>query len=154
GNSGISTVVAGNSCRTASRPHKSVCEKRLGSTQEPRLLPRVPAKQHPSATVPVSCANWSCPVLSGPTQETDMKKALLLATVLGLFGAPVLAQQSPTGQSSGGPARAGTPGQVTAPAPGGAVAPGDTSTKAATPTAPQRAKTKKAKTPKKAKKAT
>ena len=83
-----------------------------------------------------------------------MKKALLLATVLGLFGAPVWAQQSPTGQSSGGPARAGTAGQVTAPAPGGAVAPGDTSTKAAAPTTPQRAKAKKAKTPKKAKKVT
>ena len=81
-----------------------------------------------------------------------MKKALLFATVLGLCGAPVLAQQSPTGQSSGGPARAGTPGQVTAPPPGAAVAPGDTGMKAAAPSARPAKKTKKSKA-KKAKKA-
>jgi hypothetical protein len=69
-----------------------------------------------------------------------MKKALLFAAAVGLFGAPVLAQQSPTGQSSGGPARVGTPGQVSTPAPGGAVAPGDTGMKAAAPTTPRRAK--------------
>ena len=80
-----------------------------------------------------------------------MKKALLFATVLGLCGAPVLAQQSPTGQSSGGPARVGTPGQVTAPAPGGAVAPADTGMRAAAPTASRGAK--KAKKPRKAKRA-
>ena len=77
-----------------------------------------------------------------------MKRTFLLATVLALCGAPVLAQQSPTGQSSGGPARAGTPGQVTAPAPGAAVAPGDTGMRAAAPTT----RTKKAKKAKKAKK--
>ena len=77
-----------------------------------------------------------------------MKNALLFAAVLGFFGAPVLAQQSPTGQSSGGPARVGTPGQVSPPAPGGAVAPGDTGMKAAAPTTSRpakKAKKKKAK---------
>ena len=81
-----------------------------------------------------------------------MKRTFLLATVLALCGAPVLAQQSPTGQSSGGPARVGTPGQVTAPAPGAAVAPGDTGVKAAAPTT--RGRVKKAKKSKKAKKTT
>jgi hypothetical protein len=41
-----------------------------------------------------------------------MKKALLIAAALGALSLPALAQQSPTGQSSGGPARVGTPGQV------------------------------------------
>ncbi|HEV7874759.1 MAG TPA: hypothetical protein VGO82_11575 [Enterovirga sp.] len=41
-----------------------------------------------------------------------MKKALLIAAALGALSLPALAQQSPTGQSSGGPARAGVPGQV------------------------------------------
>ena len=40
-----------------------------------------------------------------------MKKALLLAAGLAFLAAPALAQQSPTGQSSGGPARMGNPGE-------------------------------------------
>ena len=47
-----------------------------------------------------------------------MKKALLFAGALALFGAPAFAQQSPTGQSSGGPARVGIPGQVDGGVPG------------------------------------
>ena len=40
-----------------------------------------------------------------------MKKALLLAAGLAFLAAPAFAQQSPTGQSSGGPARMGNPGE-------------------------------------------
>jgi hypothetical protein len=72
-----------------------------------------------------------------------MKRALLFAAALGFFSAPVLAQQSPTGQSSGGPARVGIPGQVTPSAPGGAEAvPATRPKKASKPK-----KAKKAKTP-------
>ena len=42
-----------------------------------------------------------------------MRKALFVLTTLCLFGVPALAQQSPTGQSSGGPLRQGSPGQAT-----------------------------------------
>jgi len=48
-----------------------------------------------------------------------MRKTLFVLTTVCLFGAPAFAQQSPTGQSSGGPARVGTPGQITAPPSGG-----------------------------------
>lgn len=47
-----------------------------------------------------------------------MKKAMLIAAAIGLLSVPALAQQSPTGQSSGGPARVGTPGQVSGGVPG------------------------------------
>ena len=67
-----------------------------------------------------------------------MKKALLFAAALGFFAAPVLAQQSPTGQSSGGPARAGSPGQVSTS--GAAVAPDAGGMKAAAPTTRSKAK--------------
>src|SRR3954454_25355665 len=72
------------------------------------------------------------------TREWAMKKALLFAAALGFFAAPVLAQQSPTGQSSGGPARAGSPGQVSTS--GGAVAPDAGGMKAAAPTTRSKAK--------------
>jgi hypothetical protein len=71
-------------------------------------------------------------------REWAMKKALLFAAALGFFAAPVLAQQSPTGQSSGGPARAGSPGQVSPS--GGAVAPDAGGMKAAAPTTRSKAK--------------
>jgi hypothetical protein len=47
-----------------------------------------------------------------------MKKVLLIAAALGALSLPALAQQSPTGQSSGGPARVGTPGQIGGGVPG------------------------------------
>ncbi len=47
-----------------------------------------------------------------------MKKAMLFAAALGMLSLPALAQQSATGQSSGGPARVGTPGQVGGGVPG------------------------------------
>ena len=42
-----------------------------------------------------------------------MKKALIVAAALGLLSAPALAQQTPGGQSAGGPARVGIPGEMT-----------------------------------------
>ncbi|MDB5591664.1 hypothetical protein [Enterovirga sp.] len=42
-----------------------------------------------------------------------MRKAILLAAVLGTLAFPAAAQQSTTGQSSGGYARVGGPGQIT-----------------------------------------
>jgi hypothetical protein len=47
-----------------------------------------------------------------------MKKAFLIAVALGALSLPALAQQSPTGQSSGGPARVGVPGQTGGGVPG------------------------------------
>jgi hypothetical protein len=47
-----------------------------------------------------------------------MKKVLLIAAALGALSLPALAQQSPTGQSSGGPARVGNPGQIGGGVPG------------------------------------
>jgi hypothetical protein len=47
-----------------------------------------------------------------------MKKALLIAAGLALLSIPALAQQSPTGQSAGGPARVGNPGEVGGGVPG------------------------------------
>ena len=41
-----------------------------------------------------------------------MKKAMLFAVALGFLSAPAFAQQTPGGQSSGGPARMGIPGEV------------------------------------------
>lgn len=47
-----------------------------------------------------------------------MKKAYVIAAALGLLALPALAQQTPTGQSAGGPGRAGIPGQVGGGVPG------------------------------------
>lgn len=47
-----------------------------------------------------------------------MKKAMLFAAALGLLSVPAFAQQSPTGQSAGGPARVGSPGQIGGGVPG------------------------------------
>ncbi len=50
-----------------------------------------------------------------------MKKTIALAAALSLLAIPALAQQSPTGQSTGGPARDANPG-VSGAAPGAAPA--------------------------------
>ena len=47
-----------------------------------------------------------------------MKKALILAVALGALSLPALAQQTPNGNSAGGPARVGEPGQIGGGAPG------------------------------------
>lgn len=47
-----------------------------------------------------------------------MKKALFVAAALAALTFPALAQQSATGQSSGGPGRVGTPGQIGGGVPG------------------------------------
>jgi hypothetical protein len=47
-----------------------------------------------------------------------MKRTLLLAAALGALALPAFAQQSPTGQSAGGPARVGNPGEIGGGVPG------------------------------------
>jgi hypothetical protein len=47
-----------------------------------------------------------------------MKKTILIAAAVTLLAVPALAQQSPTGQTSGGPARQGIPGQTGGGVPG------------------------------------
>lgn len=47
-----------------------------------------------------------------------MKKALFLAAALGALTFPALAQQSPSGTRSGGPAAVGNPGQIGGGVPG------------------------------------
>ena len=46
------------------------------------------------------------------------KMTLLAAAMFAAIALPALAQQSPTGQSSGGPARVGNPGEVGGGVPG------------------------------------
>ena len=41
-----------------------------------------------------------------------MKKVLFAAAALSILSLPALAQQTPNGNSAGGPARVGAPGQV------------------------------------------
>lgn len=47
-----------------------------------------------------------------------MKKALFLAAALGALSLPALAQQTPSGTTSGGPGRVGIPGQIGGGVPG------------------------------------
>lgn len=47
-----------------------------------------------------------------------MKKTLLIAAALAALSLPALAQQSPTGNSAGGPARVGNPGEIGGGVPG------------------------------------
>lgn len=47
-----------------------------------------------------------------------MKRAILIAAALGWLAMPAFAQSAPTGQTAGGPARVGIPGQVGGGVPG------------------------------------